>query len=84
MTSAQPSQPVSGAAKTFVVDGVGLSIDGKAILSDVSLEFPAGEVVALVGHNGSGKSSLLKILARQQNPSSGGVAYGGSALCKLS
>jgi iron-chelate-transporting ATPase len=63
--------------ETFVADGVGLSIDGSAILSDVSLEFPAGEVVALVGHNGSGKSSLIKMLARQLLPSAGSISYGG-------
>lgn len=63
--------------ETFVADGVGLFIDGSAILSDVSLEFPAGEVVALVGHNGSGKSSLIKMLARQLLPSAGSISYGG-------
>jgi iron complex transport system ATP-binding protein len=47
---------------------------------DVSLDFPAGEVVGLVGHNGSGKSSLLKILARQIPPTAGSVTYGGRDL----
>jgi len=56
---------------------VGLVIDGKAILRDVNLLFPAGEVVALVGHNGSGKSSLLKILGRQIAPTHGTITFGG-------
>jgi iron complex transport system ATP-binding protein len=64
----------------FAVDRIDLSIDGRAILSEVSLSFPAGEVVALVGHNGSGKSSLLKILARQLTPTAGSVAYSGRDL----
>lgn len=61
--------------KAFAVQNIGLVIDRRVILSDVTLDFPAGEVVALVGHNGSGKSSLLKILARQILPTSGSVSY---------
>ncbi len=80
MSSAQLTQHAPEMMETFTVHNVGLAIDGNAILSDVSLDFPAGEVVALVGHNGSGKSSLLKILARQLEPSSGAVAYGGRDL----
>lgn len=80
MTSAQLTQYASETLETFTVQNVDLTIDGNAILSDVSLDFPAGEVVALVGHNGSGKSSLLKILARQLEPSFGVVAYGGRDL----
>ncbi|NHT77144.1 ATP-binding cassette domain-containing protein [Rhizobiaceae bacterium CRRU44] len=63
-------------ANAFSVNGISLEINGNAILSDVTLTFPAGEVVALVGHNGSGKSSLLKILARQQAATQGRVSYG--------
>jgi iron complex transport system ATP-binding protein len=66
--------------KAFTVQNLGLSIDGNAILSEIGLDFPAGEVVALVGHNGSGKSSLLKILARQLTPTTGSVAYAGRDL----
>ncbi|MDR6820357.1 iron complex transport system ATP-binding protein [Neorhizobium sp. 2083] len=80
VTSEQLAQNAPETTKVFEIDRIGLSIDGNAILSDVSLEFPAGEVVALVGHNGSGKSSLLKILARQLTPTSGTAAYGGRDL----
>ena len=61
--------------QAFSVYNIHLTIDGREILSDVTLEFPAGEVVALVGHNGSGKSSLLKILARQLTATAGTSAY---------
>ncbi len=80
MVSAQLAQDAPETTDAFAVDKVGLSIDGNTILSEVSLDFPAGEVVALVGHNGSGKSSLLKILARQLTPTAGSVAYGGRNL----
>jgi iron complex transport system ATP-binding protein len=77
---AERAQDGPDTTKAFAVDRIGLAIDGNAILSDVSLDFPAGEVVALVGHNGSGKSSLLKILARQLTPTTGSAAYAGRNL----
>ncbi|WP_119944345.1 ATP-binding cassette domain-containing protein [Neorhizobium sp. NCHU2750] len=76
-------QDASKQTEAFAVDRVSLSIDGSKILSDVSLDFPAGEVVALVGHNGSGKSSLIKMLARQIVPSQGTIAYGETDLMRF-
>lgn len=80
MASVQLAHKALDTSQAFTVQNAGLSIDGNAILSDVDLNFPAGEVVALVGHNGSGKSSLLKILARQLAPTTGSVAYVGRDL----
>jgi iron complex transport system ATP-binding protein len=80
VTSVQLAQDELGTTKAFEIAKLGLIIDGNAILSDVNLDFPAGEVVALIGHNGSGKSSLLKILARQITPTAGSVAYDGRGL----
>lgn len=76
----KPHQTVPQAENAFDVSGVQLSVQDNTILSNVSLEFPAGEVVALVGHNGSGKSSLLKILGRQLSPTSGTVTCDGRGL----
>jgi iron complex transport system ATP-binding protein len=80
VVSVQLAQNEPETTEAFATNKIGLSIDGNAILSDVSLDFPAGEMVALVGHNGSGKSSLLKILARQLTPTTGSVTYGGRDL----
>ncbi len=80
MTSHKSGQDMPQSEKAFEVRNVGLSMQGNPILSDVSLEFPAGEVVALVGHNGSGKSSLLKILGRQLSSTSGTITCGGREL----
>ena len=56
--------------------GVGVDIDGRAILSDVDLEVRPGEVLALVGPNGAGKSTLLAVLAGDRQPTSGTVVLG--------
>ncbi len=47
-------------------------------LRDVTLQFPAGEVVGVLGLNGSGKSTLLKVLAGLLFPSEGtATVFGG-------
>jgi putative ABC transport system ATP-binding protein len=54
-------------------DGLGRTVDGAVLVADVSLEIGAGEMVAIVGPSGSGKSSLLRLLNRLDEPTSGTV-----------
>ncbi|TFF33572.1 ATP-binding cassette domain-containing protein [Mucilaginibacter psychrotolerans] len=55
--------------KTLKVDSVQLEFDGRKILQSVYLNCTQGEVIGLLGRNGCGKSSLLKIIfgTRQAN-----------------
>ena len=46
------------------------------VLKDITLKFEPGEKVALIGGNGVGKSTLLKILMEEMKPSSGEVTWG--------
>jgi branched-chain amino acid transport system ATP-binding protein len=52
-------------------------------LSDVSLDVEQGEIVAVLGANGAGKSSLLKTISGLVKPSSGSILYDGKELTKL-
>jgi ATP-binding cassette subfamily B protein len=56
---------------------VSLVIDGRPILQDVSLRVPAGATYAIVGPLGSGKSSLVSLIPRLQDVTSGQVLVDG-------
>ena len=55
----------------------------KPSLQDVSLELPAGAVVALVGENGAGKSTLVKMLSGLYRPSAGRILVDGTDLARF-
>jgi ATP-binding cassette subfamily B protein len=59
---------------------VTLRYGGEAALTGVSLAVDAGRTVALVGPTGSGKTSLVALLARLYDPSSGSVSIDGADL----
>ena len=58
-------------------------LDGPEILHDVSLQFPAGQVVGIVGASGSGKSTLAKLIQRLYVPESGRVLIDGVDLAMV-
>jgi putative ABC transport system ATP-binding protein len=59
-------------------DGVGFRRNGREILADVSVRALAGEALAVTGPSGSGKSSLLAILAGLEQPDDGLVTVDGA------
>jgi iron complex transport system ATP-binding protein len=51
---------------------------GRAVLRDVSLSLPRGQILGIVGPNGAGKSTLLRLIYRYLRPSQGRVLLGGA------
>lgn len=62
------------------VTGVSKSYGKKRILNGISFSAKAGEQIALVGRNGCGKSTLIKIMAGLIKPDHGEVSYFGKIL----
>ena len=58
------------------VKGLGKAYDGRTLFSDVELQVAGGERIALLGDNGTGKSTLLKIVAGLEEPDEGTVVKG--------
>ena len=76
-TSAVASEPfdglrIRGVAKTFGAD--------TTVLNEIDLDVHSGEMISLVGSSGTGKSTLLRIIAGLEEPSAGRVTYAGQSL----
>ena len=71
--------------KGIRLDHVSFAYPGttKVVLDDVSVELPAGAVVALVGENGAGKTTLVKLLAKMYEPSSGAILVDDTPLARM-
>ena len=57
--------------------------DGNLILDDINLEIPKGHVVAFVGETGSGKTTIVNLLARFYDPTKGTIRIDGHDLRDL-
>jgi phospholipid/cholesterol/gamma-HCH transport system ATP-binding protein len=67
-----------------VVDGLSKSFGPQQIWRDVTLTLPAGEVSAMLGPSGTGKSVFLKCLIGLLKPDTGRVVVNGVDLCRCS
>ena len=61
-------------------DQLHIGYDQQTIVNDLNIEIPSGKITALVGANGSGKSTILKALSRLMKPSKGVVYLNGSSI----
>lgn len=62
--------------KILEIEGISKSYDGHILFSDFSFSFVKGQKIALIGDNGTGKSTLLDILSGHIDPDSGAIDRG--------
>ena len=64
----------------LTVENAALVLHGKTLLHDISFTLTLGRLYGLIGHNGSGKSSLIRLLSGELAPSGGRVLLDGQAI----
>jgi len=62
--------------KVLEIENIAKSFGEKKVLKNIGFSVNRGEKVAIIGHNGIGKSTLLKILMKQHEPDSGQFEWG--------
>jgi ATP-binding cassette subfamily B protein len=78
----EPAAPVSlGAVReSIVLENVSMRYDRAAVLSNVTLEIPAGSFCAILGPSGVGKSTLADLIVRYLDPDEGQILLDGRNL----
>jgi ABC-type cobalamin/Fe3+-siderophores transport system ATPase subunit len=61
----------------LVLSGVSFAFDGHEVVSGVTLEVAAGELLCVVGPNGAGKTTLLRLAAGLLDPAAGTIRVSG-------
>lgn len=73
----QKGRNVPGEVETIEFDHVTFSYQQEETIRDLSFTIHGGEIVALVGHNGAGKSTIIKLLLRLYDPTKGVIRLNG-------
>lgn len=70
---------------SLTLSNVGFTYPGteKQVLKNLSLNIKKGEKIALVGYNGAGKSTFIKLLMRLYDPTSGSIVWNGKDIRDL-
>ncbi len=78
-TVPEPAAPVAlGEVRGAIAfDHVTFAYRDKAVLHDIDLRIPAGQIVALVGQTGAGKTTLARLMSRFYDPTEGSVTLDG-------
>lgn len=64
-------------AKLIEIKNLRKSFNGKAVLKDINLEINKGDIVAIIGASGSGKSTMIRCIAGLEKGESGQILLNG-------
>jgi ATP-binding cassette subfamily B protein len=83
--AADPAGVPGRLTRAITLEDVSFTYPGaeRPVLSGISMDIPAGSVLALVGENGAGKSTLVKLLCGLYQPTSGRILIDGQDLAGL-
>ena len=62
--------------KVIEVNNISKGFDGQALISELSFSIPRGSIVGIIGGNGAGKTTFLRMLVGQEQPDSGDISLG--------
>ncbi len=62
--------------EAIVIKGLSKSFEGRTLFTDVDLLAEGGERIALLGDNGTGKSTLIKMIMGEESPTAGKIRMG--------
>ena len=83
MTNEAVQRPVAEHATRpdlLALDGIGVRLGGRQVLSDVTFSLRKGEFTGIIGPNGAGKTTLLRVILGLIEPSGGQVLVDGEPL----
>jgi ATP-binding cassette subfamily B protein len=85
-TVPEPDEPVHlGEAKgTVTLEGVTFAYRDKPVLHAIDVRIPAGQIVAMVGETGAGKTTMARLIARFYDPTVGRLTLDGTDLRSIS
>ena len=75
--------PAPDLSEGIELRGVSFTYDGKRVLADVNLDIPAGKLTTIIGRSGSGKTTILDLVAGLHRPDSGTIAVDGVDLATI-
>jgi branched-chain amino acid transport system ATP-binding protein/branched-chain amino acid transport system permease protein len=67
--------PIAVAGAPLVIEGVRKAFGGLVAVDDVSFTVPRGEIVGLIGPNGSGKTTMLNLISGALTPDAGAIRH---------
>jgi phospholipid/cholesterol/gamma-HCH transport system ATP-binding protein len=82
-TTSSPETLDAPATAMVSLRGITFGYGSRVILDDISIEVPRGQVVALMGTSGGGKTTVLRLIGRQISPQKGQVLVNGQDIAEL-